>query len=141
MRTKVEMRKLKVEIVVLLSAFCFPLFAHATEVQIPPLLDGAGVAIPVYADVRLVTPDGRLAIGMVNPGLVTEYQRTMIPAEGLTVSLTPQAVITRQDSVATAYAITIRTSWLASSYTIQVPESAEPQRLMDLVGATVGDAP
>lgn len=118
-----------------------PTLAAATPVHIPPVRDGAGSLVEAYADVRLILPSGAPAIGLISPGLVTQYSSAAVPAEGLIVTLTPQSTISRQDAAATLYLVKVRAQGVTTDYRITVPDAVETQRLMDLVGATVGGAP
>lgn len=108
-------------------------------VIIPPVLNGVGDLVPAILDVRLVLADGSSAIGFVATDLVTEYQNTTIPEEGVTLTLTPQSDIALEDGAATYYAISIRTQYKEQTYTVQVADAVEDQLLSALVAASTID--
>lgn len=112
-----------------------------TTVRILPLAaDGdSDGAMDSVVDIRLVDARGRPMIGLraTDGAPITAYLTYRIPAAGpaLEVDLTPQSVIARADAAASYYAITITAPHRAEYWRIQVPDSAEVQELMDLVGA------
>lgn len=108
----------------------------ADDLVIPALRDGAGQIIEATVSVRLTDAAGAPAIGWDSNtlGPVTEYQRLQL-AEDLTLPLLPNAEIGTEDGAATFYAVVIETRQTSRTWRVQMPASATPVQLADLIGA------
>jgi hypothetical protein len=111
-----------------------------TLVIIPPLLNGAGEAIPGKARITLVDAQGRIRVGWstADGTAVTESLSVTLGAAPVQVPLRPQSAIALDVAGSpTWYEITLTQAGTdrRDTHRFQVPDSASPERLADLIGA------
>jgi hypothetical protein len=111
-----------------------------TLVIIPPLLNSAGEAIPGKARITLVDAQGRIRVGWstADGTAVTESLSVTLGAAPVQVPLRPQSAIALDVAGSpTWYEITLTQAGTdrRDTHRFQVPDSASPERLADLIGA------
>ena len=106
-----------------------------TSVIIPPVRDGSGKTMPAWVNVRLVGADDQNRLAFLDTDLASEYRDVSLPSYGLTLTLAAQTELALPDAANSWYRIEIRTAHRRETWLVQVPESALPVQLRDLVGA------
>ncbi len=106
-----------------------------TSVLIPPVRDGSGKTMPAWVNVRLVGADAQNRFAFLDTDLASEYQDVALPSNGLSLTLAAQTELALPDAANSWYRIEIRTAHRRETWLVQVPESALPVQLRDLVGA------
>lgn len=112
-----------------------------TEVLIPLVKNGRAETIPATVTLRVVDRRGRPQIAWLTDGQpYTETGETLaLEDEDLALDLAPTETVATLDGQPTSYLIAIRAAGIEQRYVVQVPNSADPQPLADLIGATAID--
>lgn len=106
--------------------------AAATELVVPVITNAAGVALPTRISVWLVDANGEQAIGTTSTGLATEYTGRPI-TEDLTLTLAPTGSISLPGGGPAFYRVRAAAGRARLDQIIELPDSATPLNLTDLV--------